>query len=179
MSSTRSSSLTRVSSSRRGASSNDFLRQLGDNILPTLVLVAVVVALVIGYIAGPYYDAKTENWWEIFKNTMVAGVGLTVALGAAAWVTAMCYMHADQSTRMLVLGLFAAAAVLLVIAAWMYFRRSDQRHVAFYLVLAALVALAVHTYLCFREDGVMALAGMALLVFVVAYCVYKFWPDGC
>lgn len=175
----RSSALTRAGTLRK--SSHDmsyFTSRLEDNIMPVLAVAALIVGLVIAWFVGERYEATTTrfNWPEVTRNGCLAGVVLLAVLCVTAWVTGSAYMKADHTMRLVLLGLFLLVAVLLAVAAWMYFRE-ERMHAAFYLVVAAALAVAVHTYLCWRDLGLYGAAAMIPAILLVLFLLWQFWPE--
>lgn len=179
-SSPRSSALSRSSlqRSRRSVGVSSLTRQLDENIMMILVLAAVVVAAAIAWIVGERYHQRAVSlgWDELFQNGVLAGVALLLVLLVTAWITAQCYMRAHGMERWALLGIFVVIAVLLGVAAWYFWRRQD-RNVAFYLVVAATVLGLVHTFLCFRAYQFMGVAGMVPAVLLLAFLLWRFWPE--
>lgn len=174
----RSRSLASAGYKRSSHDMSDFTRRLEDNIQVVLQLVALVVAVVIAVIVGERFDATTINheWPEVTRNGCLAGVVLLAVLGVTAWVTAWAYMSADHTMRLVLLGLFALVAVLLAVAFWFYFRE-DRMNVAFWLVVAALVGVAVHAYLCYREVMLYGAVAMIPLALLCLFLIWQFWPE--
>lgn len=174
----RSSALSRASSMKRSRHDmSDFTDKLEANILPVLLVAAVVAAGVVAWVAHNYEQVVTAHGWrELFTNGFLAGVTLLAVLGCVAWVTAHAYMHSDKTIRMVLLGIFVAAAALLVAIAWFYFRRDDVT-VAFYLTVALVAGVLVHTYFCWRALAVMGVAAMVPAVLLGAFLLWQFWPS--
>jgi uncharacterized membrane protein len=85
-------------------------------------------------------------------------------------------MKADHTMRLVLLGLFLVVAVLLAVAFWMYFRE-ERMHVAFWLVVAALVGVAIHAYLCYREVELYGALAMVPLALLCLFLLWQFWPE--
>lgn len=175
-SSPRSSAL--LARSKLAHRSSDLLNRLEHNIMPVLMVAAVVVTLVICWMVGDQYAAKTSAWPEVLHKGTVAGALLLLAFAGVAWATAMAFSSSsDQTTRMVLLALFVAVAVAFGVAMWFHFRREDPHHVAFYLMVAVLVAALVHSYLVWVAVDTMGVVGMLPAALAVAFLVYQFWPD--
>lgn len=175
----RSSALSRASALKRSSHDmSDFTNRLEANIMPVLQVAALVVCVVIAWIVGERYEATTVRlaWPEVTRNGTLAGAVLLAVLACTAWVTAHAYMVADHTMRLVLLGLFALVAVLLAVAAWMFFRE-DRVTAAFYLVVAAILAVAVHTYLCWRHLAMFGLAAMVPMILLVLFLLWQFWPE--
>ena len=155
----------------------EWTAQLEENILPVLLVAAAVASAVVAWIARDYEMVTHDRKWpHCSQSGVLAGVSMLAALGCAAWVTSRVYEKSDHFYRMLLLGLFAASAVLLGVVAWMYFR-TQEMNVAFYLACALVAVLLGHTYVCFRywgSAGVLAMVPAVLLALFVAWCLY---PD--
>lgn len=178
-SSPRSSALARAKDSRRCHDGvHDLTHRLAANILPVLLLAAVVVSAVIAWLVGSRYEAVavSKGWAEVFRYGTLAGVALLAILGVTAWVTAHAYMHSDPTYRMVLLAIFVGVSVVLGLALYFFFCRND-RTVAFYLTVVAVLAVLVHTYLCWRAMGLMGVVGMVPAVVLGAYLLYRFWPE--
>lgn len=184
----RSTVLGRSSAMKRGRSDTFGLHRsdmftlphsLEENLLSVLVLAAVVVAAVVAYVVGDHYAAVAaqQSWQEVFQNPVLAGVALLAVLVCTAWVTAHAYMHSDHFARWVLLAIFVVAAVVLSVALWLFFRRHDDRTIAFYLVVLAVVGLVVHTWFCWRALRVMGLVGMLPAILLGVFLLYHFWPD--
>ena len=179
-SSPRSSALSRASSQRsRKSGYSSLTARLEDNIMPVLLLAAIVASAVIAWIVGNRYEPKAlaDGWNEVFRNAPLAGVALLTVLGVTAWVTAHSFMRGDDTARMALLVIFVLVALLLAVAMWFFYRR-DDRTVAFYLVVATTVAGLVHTYFCWRSWGVMGVVGMVPAVLLLVFLLWHFWPEG-
>lgn len=174
----RSTALSRAGQKRYGNDMSDFTRRLESNIDVVLQGAALLVAVVIACIVGERFDSVTiqQNWPEVTRNGCLAGVVLLAVLCVTAWVTGWAYMKADHTVRLVLLGLFLAVAVLLTVAFWMYFRE-DRMYVAFWLVVAALVGVAVHAYLCYREVMMYGALAMVPLALLCLFLIWQFWPE--
>lgn len=175
----RSSALSRASSLKRSHSDmSDLAGYLEANIKPVLVVAALVVTVVVAWLVGDKYEAATvrQGWPEVTRNGTLAGAVLLAVLAVTAWVTAHAYMSADRTIRMALLAIFVAVAVLVAVALWMYFSE-DRVTVAFYLVVAAVLLVAVHTYLCWRELAMMGVVGMVPAVLLGLFLLWQFWPE--
>lgn len=176
----RSSVLGRSSAMKRGRSSVDSLTmRLEENLLPVLVIAAVVVAAVVAFIIGDDYStvASQQSWQDVFQNPVLAGVVLLAVLVCTAWVTAHAYMYSEKTARWVLLAIFVGAAVVLGVALWLFFCRPDDRTVAFYLVLVVALGLLVHTWLCWRALRVMGVVGMLPALLLGVFLLWHFWPD--
>ena len=174
----RTSALSRASSLPRYRSGvSDLAMRFEENVLPVLLLVAVVAAAAIAWVVGARYEkvAADEGWADVFRCGTLAGVALLIVLGCTAWVTAYAYMHSASTARMVLLALFLGIAVVTGVALWLFFNR-DERTIAFYLMVAVAVAVLVHCYLVWRASHFMGLIGMVPAVVFVAYLLWRFWP---
>lgn len=180
-SSPRSSALSRASSLKGPRSSvSDLTYRLESNIRPVLMLAAVVAAVVIAWMVGGSYEevAAELHWADVLQNGTLAGVCLLGVLGVTAYVTAHAFMHADHTARMVMLALFVGIAVVLGIAAYLFFcRTGSDRKVAFYLVVAVVLAVLVHTYFVWRATDLWHACGMIPAVALGALLLWKFWPE--
>lgn len=151
--------------------------RLEANILPILLVAAVVVSVAVAWIAKDYETVSTDmKWPTTFRSGTLAGVSLLAAAGCTAWVTAKAYSHGDHTARLLLLALAVGVSVCLGVATWLYFRSHDY-HAAFYLVVAATLGVLVHTYFCFRHLRTVGVVGMVPAVLVCAFLLWRFWPQ--
>jgi hypothetical protein len=158
---------------RRGAS--NLTARLEENIVPVLLLAAIVVAAVIAWLVGDRYEAfaAADGWHTFFRNGALMGTLFLGALLCVAWVTAHAYMHADNTIRMALLALFVGIAVLAGFSLWLYFKETPDARLAFWLLLVAVVGVLVHTYLVWMHAKVMGVVGMLPLIVVGVYLLWR------
>lgn len=154
---------------------SDLTSQLEKNLLPVLFVAAVVVAAVTAYFVDKDYAkvAIELKWNEFFQNALLAGVLFAGVLCATAWITAHCYMMADQFYRMVLLGLFVGIALCVGFSLWLFFTRPDNRTMAAWLMAVAVVGALVHTYICFKTAYLTGLVGMAPLLVTGIYLLWR------
>lgn len=161
----------------RPRSTNMFSDLVGQKMLVVFLVLAVVVVVVLCWLARCYsMHARRHGWPSWCHSSALAAVLLAAVFLVAAWATYRAY--ATGMNQNLLLGLFVAVALVYVLAFYQFFYEGSAK-TAFYLMVLATVLTLVHLWFAWKSGDQYAMWGCVPLAVFSAVVAWMFWRASC
>lgn len=136
------------------------------------VVLAIVVIIILCWIAKNYKcvsDALNTGCW--CSNPLIGGILLFIALLITAWFTSRAFVMADSTTRNFLMVGFVAISILLILAFFLFYKKSNYS-AAFYVSLLIVAVAFLHMYFCFKVNKNAGYAQLPLVIMTIVLACY-------